>query len=468
MSVKILKKEGLTCEMEVTVPANDIFQATEAELARVGENVALPGFRKGKVPAAVLKAKYGRAVLGDVLEKIVNESSSKAIEENKLRPALQPKVEVKTFDEGVDLVYLLTVENLPDVKVMDLKSIKIEKPVAKVEAKIVEEALSRVTAQNGEAAELDKPRASQMDDLLVIDFIGKTDEGVALPGMAANDFNIRLGSNSLIPGFEEQLVGKKVDETVDVKVTFPETYHEATLAGKGATFVTTIKQIKMFKVPAVDDAFAAKLGFADVAALNKAIENQIGSDYAKATRMKVKRALLDILDTNHKIDMPQGMIDLEYKAIVNQVEAEAHAKAHGSGDHSHDDDHNHEHHSHLSDDEKDELKVIAERRVRLGLVLAEIGRANNITINDGELQRAVFAEAGRYPGQEQMVLEYYRKNRQAMESLRAPIFEEKVVDFILELATVTEKEVSVEDLLKDDDDDAEAAKSDKKSAKKKK
>jgi trigger factor len=467
MESKVLKQTGLTTEIEVKVPANDIASVRAAELAKVGKTLALPGFRKGKVPAKVLEAKYGQAVMGDVLEAVVGQTSQQAIEQNKLRPALQPKVEVKSFDVGQDLVYVMTVENLPEVKVMDLKSIKLEKPVAKVADETINEALSRIAAQNGTVTDLEAPRASQNNDQLTIDFIGKTSEGVSLPGMSATDFALRLGSGSLIPGFEEQLVGKKVDETVDVKVTFPAQYHEASLAGKDAVFVTTIKMIQAFAPATIDDEFGKKLGFADLAGLKKAIEGQLGADYGRATRMKLKRALLDVLDENHTIDLPATMIDMEHQAIVQQMEAEARQRAQASGEHSHDDDHNRQHHSHLTDDEKAELREIAERRVRLGLVLAEVGKANNITVNEGELQRALFAEAGKYRGQEKMVLDYYRKNRQALESLRAPIFEEKVVDFILELAQVTEKTVSVEDLLKEDDDTvAGGAKAEKKTAKK--
>lgn len=452
MNSKVLNTQGLTTEVEVTVPANDISKVREAELLRVGQNMNLPGFRKGKVPLKVIEAKYGQAVMGDVLERVVGETSQKAIEDNKLRPALQPKVEVKSFDLGKDLIYVMTVENLPEVKVIDLKSIKIEKPVAKVEDAVVTEALERIASQNGEPQELNAPRASKDGDYLVIDFVGKTDEGVALPGMTAEGFNVRLGSNSLIPGFEDQLVGKNVGDKVSVKVTFPDQYHEATLAGKQSTFETTIKEIKAFAVPAIDDAFGKKLGFPDLAGLKKAVEGQLSSDYGRHTRMKLKRALLDVLDENHKLELPGKMVDMEFDAIVRQVENEAHQKAHAAGECDHDHGHDHDAaHSHISDEEKTELRAIAERRVRLGLVLAEIGKANGINVNDGELQRAVFAEAGRYPGQEKAVLEYFRKNRQALESLRAPIYEEKVVDFILELANVTEKTVSVEDLLKDDD-----------------
>lgn len=464
MSVKVLKTEGLTCELEVTVPAAEIQAVKAMELARVGQNVALPGFRKGKVPAHVLETKYGQAVMADVLERAVQQSSAKAIQDNNLRPALQPKVEVKSFDMGKDLIFVMTVEQLPEVKIMDLKSIAVEKPVADVEQTIIDQALERIALQNGAPADLDSPRASQDGDQVLIDFVGKTDAGEALPGMSATDFPLRLGSGSLIPGFEDQLIGKNIGDVVQVKVTFPAEYHEPKLAGQPATFETTLKSIQAFKTPAIDEDFAKKLGFADLAALRKAVEDQLGRDYTFHSRMKTKRALLDVLDAGHKIDLPASMVDMEYQSIIKQVEAEAHAKAHGDHEHAH--DHDHEHHSHLSDEERAELRDIAERRVRLGLVLAEIGRANNITVNEGELQRAMFSEAGRYPGQEKQVIEYFRQNRQALESLRAPIFEEKVVDFILELAKVTEKSVSVEDLLKDDDAEEAAAKADKKPAKK--
>lgn len=468
METKILKTEGLTTEIEVKVPANDISAARTAELQKVAKTVALPGFRKGKVPLQVVESKYGNAVMGDVLENLVAQSSQKAITDNNLRPAFQPKVEVKEFDltPGKDLIYVMTVENLPEVKVMDLKSIKLEKPVAKVEDKVVQEALERIAAQNGAPADLESPRATQDGDQITMDFVGKTEDGTSLPGMSATDFPLRLGSKSLIPGFEEQLIGKNIGDVVMVKVTFPADYHEKTLASQNATFETTIKNIQAFAMPALDDAFGKKLGFPDFAGLKKAVENQLSSDYGRHTRMKTKRALLDVLDTNHTLELPAKLLDMEYNQIVQQMEAEAHQRAHAAGDHSHDDDHDHAHHSHLSDEEKAELRTIAERRVKLGLVLAEIGKVNNITVNDGELNRALFAEAGKYPGQEKVVLEYYRKNRQALESLRAPLFEEKVVDFILELATVTEKSVSVEDLLKDDDVETGATKAEEKPAKK--
>lgn len=475
MKSKVLKTTGLTTELEVTVPANDIQSVRKAELQKVAKTLTMPGFRKGKVPLTVVEAKYGQAVMGEVLENIVGSSSQKAIEDNKLRPALQPKIEVKSFDLNQDLIYVITVENLPEVKVMDLKSIKLDKPVAKVEDSVVQQALDRIATQNGQVADLESPRASLMGDQLTIDFDGKTAAGVSLPGMMATDFPLRLGSNSLIPGFEEQLVGHNVGAVVDVKVTFPDVYHEQALAGQDAVFKTTIKKIQAHQTPAIDEEFGKKMGFPDLAGLKKAITNQLSSDYGRHTRQKIKRALLDILDANHKIDLPPTMIDMEHNAIVKQMEAEAHQEAHARGDFDHDDDHDHAAHSHLTDDEKAELRDIAERRVRLGLVLAEIGKANNITVNDGELQRALFAEAGKYRGQEKAVLDYYRKNRQALESLRAPIYEEKVVDFILELAKVNEVSVSVEDLLKEDDAPAAAgdkaekseAKPAKKAAKKK-
>ena len=271
MESKIIKTEGLTTEIEVKVPANDISAARTAELQKVAKTVALHGFRRGKVPLQVVEAKYGAAVMGDVLQNLVGHTSQKAIADNNLRPAFQPKVEVKEFDiqPGKDLIYVMTVENLPEVKVMDLKSIKLEKPVAKVEDKIVTEALERIAAQNGEPADLETPRATQDGDQIIMDFVGKTEDGTTLPGMSATDFPLRLGSQSLIPGFEEQLVGKNAGDVVMVKVTFPDDYHEKTLAGKKATFETTIKKIQAFATPTLDDVFGKKLGFPDFAALKK-------------------------------------------------------------------------------------------------------------------------------------------------------------------------------------------------------
>lgn len=442
MQVKELKKEDLNVQYEVTVTAQDIDRHVDDRLKEVGKNVKMAGFRPGKVPMDILKKRYGKAVLGEVLEIAVNEASAKVIQDNNLKPALQPKIEVKEFDEGKDLVYTMAVDLLPEFEVTDLKAIKIEKPVAKVEKKSIDEALERIASSNRDTEPVTEDRATVKGDILVIDFHGRTaKDNKPHPGMHAHDAQLELGSGQFIPGFEDQLVGKKVGDKVEVKVTFPEAYHAAELAGQDAIFDTEVKQILQAKKTEINDDFAKKLGLDSEQALRDIIEKQMQSEYDGVSRQKVKRSLLDSLDDAHDFEIPAGMKDLEYQNILMQVKMERQSEL-VDGELK------------LSSEEEEELHAIAERRVRLGLVLSEIGRANNIQITDQEMQRAVINEAQRYPGQEAQVFEYYRKNRQALEALRAPVFEDKVVDFILELASVTDKSVSIEELTKEEEEES--------------
>ncbi|QQG37399.1 MAG: trigger factor [Micavibrio aeruginosavorus] len=442
MQAKELKREDLIIQYEVTVSAQDIDRHVDDRLKEVGKTMKMAGFRPGKVPLDILKKRYGKAVMGEVLEMAVNEASAKVIQDNNLRPALQPKIEVKEFDDGKDLVYTMAIELLPDFKVMDLKSIKVEKPVAKVEKKTVDETLERIAKSNRETEAVTEDRATKKGDILLIDFHGRTaKDNKPHPGMHAHDAQLELGSGQFIPGFEDQLVGKKVGDKVEVKVTFPEAYHAAELAGQDAIFDTEIKSILQAKATEINDDFAKKLGLDSEKALREIIEKQVQTEYDGLSRQKVKRALLDALDDAHDFEIPAGMKDMEYQNILMQVKMERQSEL-VDGELK------------LSGEEEEELHAIAERRVRLGLVLSEVGRANNVQITDQEMQRAVIAEAQRYPGQEAQVFEYYRKNRQALEALRAPVFEDKVVDFILELATVTDKAVSVEDLSKEEEEES--------------
>ncbi len=441
MQVTELKKETLNVQYEVKVTAQDIDKEVDAKVEEVSKTIKKPGFRPGKVPVAMVKKQYGKALLGEVLEKVVNDTTAKIIEEKGLRPALQPKIEVKEFDEGKDLVYTMAVDLLPEFKVVDLKSLKLEKPVAKVEKKSVDEALERIASSNRETEVVAEARATKKGDILVIDFHGRTaKDNKPHPGMHAHDAQLELGSGQFIPGFEDQLVGKKAGDKVEVKVTFPEQYHAAELAGQDAIFDTEIKEIRQAKPVEINDEFAQKLGLDNEKALRDIIEKQMQSEYDGFSRQKVKRALLDSLDDSHDFEIPAGMKDLEYQNILMQVKMERQADLQDGE-------------LKLSAEEEEELQAIAERRVRLGLVLSEVGRTNNVKITDQELQRAVIMEAQRYPGQEAQVFEYYRKNRQALDALRAPVFEDKVVDFILELATVSEAPVSIEELTKEEDED---------------
>jgi trigger factor len=444
MQVKELKSKGLSHELEVTVKAKDIDQWIETKLKEVGKNVRLPGFRPGKVPLDVLRKRYGKAILGEVLESAVNDSSMKALKEKGLQPALQPKIEVKSFDEGKDLTYVMALEVLPKFKVADFKGAKFEKPVAKPEAKSIQEAMERIAKQRRGSEKVEEDRASKKGDIVVIDFHGRTaDDNKEHPGMHMHAHPLELGAGQFIPGFEEQLIGKKAGSKVEVKVSFPKEYHASELAGRDAIFDVEIKELRQPAEQKIDDEFAKSLGLDNLAALEKVITDQMQADYNGQSRLRVKKALLDWLDNEHDFEIPEGMVELEYGSIVQQIEREREAGGQETK---------------LSDDDQKELREIAERRVRLGLILSEVGKSNNISVSDMELQKALIKEAQRYPGQEKAVFDFYSKNRNALETLRAPLFEDKTVDYILELAEVKEKEVSVETLLKDEDEEAEKPK----------
>ncbi len=444
MQVKEIKQDGLTHEMEITIPANDIDKRVDERLVEVGKTIKMPGFRPGKVPMAMLKQRYGKSVMGEVLEAAVNETSAKAIEDKKLRPAIQPKIEVKEFDDGKDLVYSLAVEVLPTFEITDLKKAKVEKPVAKPDKKAVTEALENIAKNNTSTKLVETKRGAKDGDTVVISFDGRTaDDDVHHDGMQSDEHRLMLGSGQFIPGFEGQLVGAKAGEKKDVKVSFPADYGATELAGRDAIFEVEVKELLEPADAKIDDEFAKSLGMDDVAALEVAVEEQLAQELDQHSRMNMKKALLDFLDDAHTFEIPPTMLEMEHKNILDQLELERQR--------------NGEEKAGLSKAEEKEYKDIAARRVRLGLILAEIGNQNKITVADQELQRSVIMEAQKYPGQEKEVFEYYSKNPQALESMRAPLFEEKVVDFILELADVTEKEVTADELMKMLDDDEEEA-----------
>jgi len=445
MHVKVLKEDGLNREFEITLPAAEIDQRIDARLKDVGKTLRIDGFRPGKVPLPLLKKKYGRAVMGEVLEIAVNETSAKALQDNSLKPALQPKIEVKSFDEGQDLTYTMSLEILPEIKITDMKSLKLQKHKVKVEDTEINAALERIAESNPRTQPVQEDRASRSGDTVVIDFAGRTaDDNKAHDGMSAKGVQLKIGSNRFIPGFEDQLVGFKKGADVVVKVAFPADYGAKELAGRDAIFDVTINELEEEAEVKIDDDFAKSLGLADVEALRKAVTEQIEKEFDGQARMLVKKSLLDALDEAHKFQIPQGMLEIEVQNILDQVTA--HNKEGGSE-------------VEISEEEKTEYREIADRRVRLGLVLAEIGMSNNISVADVELQRAVIDEARKYPGQERQVFDYFAKNRQALETLRAPLFEEKVVDYVLELASVSVKEITADELrslLTEDEDDAES------------
>lgn len=443
MKVTVLKEEGLSKEYEVVIPAPTLDTEVEKRLKQEASNLALPGFRKGKVPMKVLKARYGRAVMGEVLEKTVNETNQKVFKDKDIKPAVQPRIEMdQEYDLGKDLKYTMKVDVLPTFEVMDVSKVKLTKEVSEPSESDVEQSLERIAKQRKASETVKTKRAAKKGDIAVIDFEGESG-GEKHAGMQGEDYSLELGSGSFIPGFEEQVIGNKAGDEVEVKVTFPENYAMQKLAGQDAIFKVTIKELRETKLPEIDDAFAGTLGFDDLAGLKKALKEQAQKEFDNMSRQKVKKQLLDILDENHKFEVPEGMIDMEYQAITQQL-----AQMNQSP----------------SKEDEAEYKTIAERRVRLGVVLAEIGNKQNVEISQEDIQQAVIKEAQKYPGQEAQIFEYFKSNPQALESIKAPIYEEKVVDYLLETAAITEKKVSAEELFKDDEAEEKAGKAKKKAS----
>ena len=440
MKITQTKKEDLKREFTVTLSADEIDVKITEKLKEIGKTVNMPGFRPGKVPMTLLKSKYGKAVMGEVLESAVNDSTLKAINENELRPAMRPKIEVKTFDEKEGLEYTMEIEILPEFDIMDFTAVKLEKLTAKPEAKAVKEALTRIAGAAKTLEKVEEKRAAKEGDTIVIDFDGTVD-GKPFPGMKGNDFPLELGSKSFIDTFEEQLVGLKAGDHKTVKVTFPKDYGQEKLQGVKAVFEVDVKELQKAVVPKLDEDFAKRMGFESMDKLEEEVEKQIQAEYDQVARMSIKRNLLDVLDEKHRFDVPEGMVNAEFFAIWQQLKGHQHPEdpshVHGAScDHGHDHD----------KAEEKEYREIAERRVRLGLVLAEAGRLNKVEVTNPELQQAVIREARRYPGQEKQVFEFYQKNPQALEGLKAPIYEDKVVDFILERSTIGARQVTIEEL----------------------
>ncbi|NGM48578.1 trigger factor [Caulobacter sp. 602-2] len=447
MSMQIVEKsgEGLSRVYGVTVPASELATRLEARIAEVAPQMNVKGFRPGKVPAAHVRRLYGKGLMGEVIEQALNETTQKILDDNKLRPAGQPDLKPtsdmdKVIAGGEDLAFELAVEIMPEFDPIDPASIELVKPVYKIADSEVDEALAELAKQ----ARTYEPRKGKSlkakdGDQLLIDFVGTID-GVAFAGGTANDAELVLGSGQFIPGFEEQLVGAKPEDVVTVKVKFPEDYQAAELAGKDAEFATTVKEVRAPVDAEADDELAKRLGLADLAALKDLLKSNLEGRYANSSRFKLKRALLDVLDSKHDFALPPRMVDAEFAGIWQQVQAD---KSQG-GLPPEDADKTEE-------QLQDEYKKIAERRVRLGLVLAEIGRKNDVVVTDQELNEAIVREARQYGAQAQQVFDMYRQRADLQASLRAPIYEDKVVDLIFAKAKVEEKEVSKEELLEEDD-----------------
>jgi trigger factor len=466
MQVTELSADGLKREYKVVVQANEIEDRVSGRLNELSRTIRMPGFRPGKVPVGLLRKQYGRSVMGEVVEQAVNQGSQQAISDHELRPALRPKIEVTSFDEGADLEFTMALEVLPEVPKIDLGAIELTRPTAAVDDEAVAKAMANLAERFREFAPPAEPRPSQAGDRVTIAFEGKVD-GDPFEGGKADDFPLVLGSGMMIPGFEDQLIGKQVGDDVTVEVTFPETYGNEKLAGKAASFAVQIKEIAEPQPVEMTDDLAKGQGFDDLAAMNRTLREGMEREYARYSRLRAKRALLDHLADSCKFEVPAGMVELEFDSIWQQLKQEMAGHDHDGHDHE---GHDHEGHDHEAAPEPDEAtraeyQGIAERRVRLGLILSDVGQTNDLKVEQPEINAAVLEQARRYPGQEQRVLEFFKNSPQAIEQLRAPLYEDKVVDFILQLAKVTDQPVTAEELMRDPDDEPVAAGADEADAK---
>jgi len=436
MQVTETLNEGLKRGYTITVTAAELEAKVQEKLVEAQPEIEMKGFRKGKVPLAILKKQFGPRLLGDAMQDAIDGAMKDHFDKTGDRPALQPEVKMVDGDswaEGKDVVVEMTYEALPPIPDVDAASLSLEKLVVKADDADVDAALANLADSAKSFEDRKKGSKAKDGDQVVIDFKGSVD-GVAFDGGSAEDYPLVLGSNSFIPGFEAQLVGAKEGEEVSVNVTFPESYGAAHLAGKAAVFACTIKAVKAPKAAEIDDELAKKFGAEDLAALKGQIAERLQAEYKGAARAVLKRALLDQLDAQVKFDLPAKLVEAEAAQIAHQLWHEENPHDHG---------HNH---GHIETTE--EHSKLAERRVRLGLLLAEVGRKAEIQVTDAEMTQAVLAAARQYPGQERAYFDFVQKNPQVQQQLRAPIFEDKVVDHIVAGAKVTEKEVSKDDLQK--------------------
>ena len=441
MHVSETLSEGLKREYKVVVEAADMEAKVTSRLTDLAKQAQMPGFRRGKVPVKLLRRTYGKQLLGEVLEQTVNEATTETIEKHDLTPAMQPKIEVVSFDEGSDLEYTIQLEVMPEFEPVDFAAISLKKIVADVDDSQIDDRVKSIAEQFKEFTAAAEGQEAQNGDTVVIDFKGSVD-GEEFEGGEAEEHNLELGSNSFIPGFEEQLIGAKKGEKKAVTVNFPAAYQAEHLAGKEAEFAVTVREVKVPLPVTLDDALAEKLGLENLEALKTAVREQSEKDFAVVTRTKLKRELLDALAENHDFDLPPTLVESEFEQIWTQVEEDLKRQ-----------DKTIEDLDKQEDEAKAEYRDIAVRRVRLGLLLSKVGQENNLTVTQDEVNRAMAEHAQNFPGQEQKIFELYQSNPEMRAQLEAPIMEDKVVDFILEMAQVNESKVSVEELLAEDEED---------------
>jgi trigger factor len=461
MQVTETLSDGLKRAFAVVVPAEDIETRRSTRLSELAKQVNLPGFRPGKVPMPIVRQRFGGAVAAEVLEQSINEATQQLLAERDLRPAVMPKLEMVTAEPSApgpakDLEFRLELELLPDIPMPDFSTFTLTRHVARVPDEEVEKAVADIATRNRDLAEFtpeelaargDNPGAAD-GDVLTIDYLGRID-GVPFEGGTATDTDVDIGGSGFIPGFVEQLVGMRPGETKTIEVTFPAEYQAANLAGKLATFDIVAKQLRKSVPASIDDTLAEKLGFDSMENLRETLAGMRQRRLDGLTRMRLKRDLLDVLAEHAKFGPPEVLVEQEFEQIWKNLEA---SRANGTLD---DDDR-----AKSEDQLRAEYRAIADRRVRLGLLLGEIGRVNSIIVTPEEVNMAIRAEAARYPGREAQMIEFYRNYPAATDALRGPIFEDKVVDYVLDSATVTDADISVEELEKDPEEPASAELSD--------
>ena len=507
MQVTETNVEGLKREFRILVPAGELEEKVTNRLGEIGRTITLPGFRPGRVPMQILRSRFGKSVLGEVLESTVQESSAEAIREHNLRPALPPKVENLSFSEGTDLEYNMSLEVLPEIPEPNFADLDLERLVVEVPEPDVDRAIERIAEQQRKSEAVE--RAAESGDIMVVDIEGRSDDR-EIPGASGKDRQIALGSGGFIPGFEEQLIGASAGEHRTLRVTFPEDYGVTDFAGKEAVFEVDVKEVRQLLPAVIDDELGKAVGLENLAELREEIQQQMQRDYSAASRLRLKRNLLDKLAERYEFPVPPGMVDLEFENIWRQHQAEKESEAEeqsgeaastssaptdvaeSAGEAAAPRPPNEGSPAPISaataetpetatmeaagesaqeaseasaptaeaasgdETAREEYRRIAERRVRLGLLLAEVGRSNNITVTQDEMNQAITREARRHPGYERQVLDLYRQHPEAAANLRAPIFEDKVIDFIVELAKVQERKVSPQELLSMPDPEASA------------
>ena len=447
MAITQTLSEGLKREFEVIITNSELNKLVDEKLNNIAKEANLPGFRPGKVPVSVVKNRFGKQVLGEVVKESVDNVTKDTMEKNKLTPSSQPKIEIISFEEGEDLKAKLSVEIMPEFEIPDLSNLEIIKPIVKVTDKDINDAVEKIAKENIGTKTIKKDRSAKKGDTVVIDFLGKVD-GIPFEGGEAKGHNLKLGSNSFIPGFEDGLVGSKVGKKVSVAVTFPEDYQAKNLAGKKAIFETTINEIKEDVELVINDEFAKTLGMADLKALKSAVADQITKQHDQASREKSKRQILDKLADNISFDLPETLEKEEYNNICKAMNPNAKPDE-ASKDYTKNQEP--EPDKGMKKEEKQDASEIAKRRVRLGLLLSEIGRKNNIKVEEEDTRNAMMKEIQKYPGQEKQVMDYFKNNPEAQQQLSGPIFEDKIIDFILELANTKEKVVSLDELYKEEE-----------------